>query len=124
MISRATVEDAPRGAALLREVVEERVVTPVTIRYAMETTTPEDRMGWWKAEREGALVGWAIGGLDAFAPVRTVSFGGVIVHPEHRTIGIGSALWDVVRAHLEEAGARRMWSRSVTPIRARSHSPR
>ena len=108
MISRATGEDAPRGAALLREVVEERVVTPVAIRYQMETASPDDRIGWWKAERAGELVGWAIGGLDAFAPVRTVSFGGVVVHPAERRNGIGSALWNAVRAHLEEAGARRM----------------
>ena len=40
--------------------------------------------------------------------MRTVSFGGVVVHPAERRNGIGSALWDAVRAHLEEAGARRM----------------
>jgi GNAT superfamily N-acetyltransferase len=65
-------------------------------------------MGWWKAERDGELVGWAIGGLDAFAPVRTVAFGGAVVHPDHRCRGIGSALWDAVYERLVEAGARRM----------------
>jgi GNAT superfamily N-acetyltransferase len=108
VISPATVEDALRGAALLREVVAERVVTPVAIRYHMEIATPDDRMRWWKAERDGELVGWAIGGLDAFAPVRTVSFVGVVVHPDHRRNGIGSALWEAVRPHLDEAGARRV----------------
>src|SRR5262245_57249748 len=74
----------------------------------MEAADPADRMGWWKAERDGELVGWALGGLDAFAPVRTVAFGGVRVHPDHRRSGLGTALWDALHAHLVEAGARRL----------------
>jgi len=92
----------------MRVALEERVVTPAAIRYHMETTDPADCMGWWKAERDGELLGWAIGGLDAFAPVRTIAFGGPVVHPEHRNRGIGSALWKEVHAHLVHAGARRI----------------
>jgi GNAT superfamily N-acetyltransferase len=74
----------------------------------METTDPADRMGWWKAERNGKIVGWALGGIDAFAPVRTAAFGSARVHPNHRGSGLGSALWDALHAHLVEAGARRI----------------
>jgi GNAT superfamily N-acetyltransferase len=108
VISRATVDDAPLGAALLRAVVEERVVTPASIRYHMETARREDRLAWWKAERDGELVGWAFGGLDAYAPVRTAAFGGVSVHPDHRRRGHGSALWEALAGDLREAGARRI----------------
>jgi len=93
---------------LLRAAVEEHVATPGGIRYRMETAAPEDRVAWWKAEKDGAVVGWASGGLDAFAAVRTVAFGRVVVHGDHRREGIGSALWDALRAHLDEAGAKRM----------------
>jgi GNAT superfamily N-acetyltransferase len=108
VISRATIADAERGAALARETAPEFVVTPAAIRYQMETSDPADRMGWWKAERDGELVGWALGGLDAFASARTAAFGAVRVHPEHRSSGVGSALWDAMHAHLVDAGARRV----------------
>jgi len=108
VISRATVDDAEGGAAMLRVAVEERVVTPAAIRYLMENNRLEDRMAWWKAEHDGEIVGWAIGGLDAYAPVRTVAFGGVVVHPDHRRRGHGSDLWDALFRHLERAGARRI----------------
>ena len=65
-------------------------------------------MAWWKAETDGEIVGWASGGLDAFAPVRTAAFGGVVVHREHRRQGHGSALWNALAADLASAGARRI----------------
>ena len=50
-----------------------------------------------RAERDGQLVGWAVGGLDVFASVRTAGFADVVVHPAHRRAGIGAALWGAFR---------------------------
>jgi len=61
-----------------------------------------------KAESDGELVGWAFAGLDVFAAARDRAFAGIVVHPDHRRAGIGSALWEAVSAHLREIGARRI----------------
>lgn len=120
MIRSATSDDSPRVAALLTTVFDDRVITAAGMRYRRESAPPEDRVGSWVAERGGEVVGWAVGGIDAFAPVRTTVFAGIAVHPERRSEGIGLALWDVLSAHLEEIGARRIvvHSRSDTNTKA------
>jgi GNAT superfamily N-acetyltransferase len=113
VISVAGPDDAERAAALIRLARDERVITAAALRHSMVTARPEDRMTYWRAEAGGELVAWAFGGLDAFAPVRTVGFGGITVHPEHRRQGLGSELWEALSAHLEAIGVRRMVSYSA-----------
>jgi len=108
MISLASVDDAARASALFDATFDDRLNTVAGIRYRFESAQPEDRMQSWRAECDGEIVGWAYGGLDAFAPVRTAGFAGIVVHPAHRREGIGAALWDVVSAHVDEIGARRI----------------
>ena len=108
MVSPASIDDAERAAALFAAAFDDHLNTVSGIRYRFESARPEDRMQYWRAEREGKLVGWAYGGLDAFAPIRTAGFAGIVVHPSHRREGIGPALWDVVSAHLDQIGARRI----------------
>ncbi len=108
MISRASLDDAARASVLLNASVDDHLITVSGIRYRFESARLEDRMQYWRAECEGELVGWAYGGLDAFAAERTTGFAGIVVHPSHRREGIGPALWDVVSAHLDEIGARRI----------------
>lgn len=108
MISLASLDDATRASALFNASFDDRLNTVSGIRYRFESASPDDRMLWWRAERDGDLVGWATAGLDAFAPVRTAAFAGIVVHPLHRREGFGAALWDVVSAHLDEIGARRI----------------
>jgi len=108
MISLASADDAARASALFNATFDDRLNTVAGIRYRFESAQPEDRMQSWRAECDGELVGWAYGGLDAFAPVRTAGFAGIVVHPAHRHEGIGAALWDVVSAHLDVIGARRI----------------
>jgi GNAT superfamily N-acetyltransferase len=107
-ISRASVADAERGAELVRLVVPVSVVTPASIRYRLQLDHPDDHVGYWKAELDGALVGWALGGLDAFAADPTDAFAAVIVHPAHRRRGVGTQLWGAVSEHLRGAGAIRV----------------
>lgn len=108
MISQASLGDAARAAALFNAVFDDRLITVAGFRYRLASGRPEDRTQYWRAEHNGELVGWAVGGLDSFAPVRTVGFAGIVVHPAYRREGIGSALWVAVSAHLGEIGARRI----------------
>lgn len=108
MISPGSIEDAPRVAVLLQATYEERLITVAGVRHRQASIQPEDRVRTWRAENDGELVGWAVGGLDAFAPVGTAGFAGITVDPAHRRRGIGSALWDVLSAHLDDIGARRV----------------
>ena len=109
MISPASIADAARAVDLLRLSYDDRLNTVAGLRYRFESIRPEDRMRFWRAERDGALVGWAYAGLDVFAPVCTTGFAGIVVHPDNRRRGIGSALWeDVVSPHLTEIGATRI----------------
>lgn len=108
IISVASVDDAASAAALFQVSFDDRVNTVAGVRYRLTSSLPEDRMGYWRAERDGDLVGWAYGGLDAFASVRTAGFAGIVVHPAHRRRGIGSALWAVLLEHLAAIGARRI----------------
>ena len=108
MISPASVDDAARAAALLDASYDDRLNTVSGVRYRFTSARPEDRIRYWRAERDGELVGWANGGIDAFAPGVTTGFAGIVVHPAHRRAGIGTALWEVVAAHLEQIGVRRV----------------
>ena len=112
MISPASVDDAPRMAALLGSIYDGRLITVAGVRHRQASIRPEERVGTWLAERDGELLGLAFGGLDAFASASTAAFAGVAVHPDHRREGIGSALWDAVTAHLDEIGARRVVAHS------------
>lgn len=112
MISPASVDDAPRAAALLRDTFDDRLSTVAGIRYRMSSARPEDRMEYWRAEQGRKLVGWAYAGLDSFAPTDTAGFAGIAVHPANRRCGIGSALWEVVSAHLTEIGVKRLVAHS------------
>ena len=112
MISPASVDDAQRMAALLGSIYDDRMITVAGVRHRQASIRPDERVGTWLAERDGELVGWAVGGLDTFASASTAAFAGVVVHPDHRREGIGSALWEVVTAHLDEIGARRVVAHS------------
>lgn len=108
MISLAHGEDASGAAAVMRAAYDDRVVTAAGLRYRMASAGPGDRRLTWKAERGRALVGWAFAGLDPFAAEPGRAIAGLVVHPEHRRVGIGSALWGVVAGHLDEIGATRV----------------
>ncbi len=88
--------------------LEDRLNTVAGLRYRMESALPEDRMGYWKAEHEDELVGWAYAGINTFAPTDTAGFGGITVAPSHRRSGVGSALWEALLAHVEAIGVRRL----------------
>jgi GNAT superfamily N-acetyltransferase len=107
-ISVASTDDAPRATALFNAAFDDRVITEVGVRYRQASAQPEDRVLYLRAERGSELVGWAFGGLDVFASSATMGYAGIIVHPDRRRAGTGSALWDRMSQHLDEIGARRV----------------
>ena len=111
-ISVASTDDAPRVAAMVRASFDDRLSTVAGWRYRMANTKPEDLNEYWRAEHDGELVGWAFGGRDSFAPAGTMGYAGIVVHPSFRRQGAGSALWDVLSAHLDEIGVPRIVAHS------------
>ena len=110
MIAPASVDDVPRAAALLAATYDDRLITVAGVRYGFESVLPEDRRQYWRAELDGELVGWAVGGLDAWASSSSAAFVAITVDEAQRRRGLGSALWDVASAHLDRIGARRVVS--------------
>ena len=108
MIAVASISDTSRAAALLRSISSDRLYTEAGLRHRMEVTaSPENATLYWKAELDGELIGWAAAGRNVFATSTTDGFGTVAVAVSHRRRGVGTALWDVVEAHLADVGVRR-----------------
>jgi GNAT superfamily N-acetyltransferase len=113
-VSPGSVDDAPRAAALYNAAFDDRVITAAGLRHRQTSAVPEDGLMYWRVEDAGELVGWCFAGRDVFAPDRVSGFVGILVHPERRGRGAGSALWDVASAHLEEIGARRIVANTLS----------
>ena len=112
MISAASSTDAHRASALLQATFEDGLNTAAGVRYRMRSALPTDRMGYWKAERDGELIGWAYAGLNTFAPTDTAGFAGIVVASGARRGGVGAALWESVSAHIDAIGVRRLVAHS------------
>ena len=112
MISPASIADAPRASALFQATFADGLNTVAGIRYRMTSALPADRMAYWKAEQDGELIGWAYAGLNTFAPTDTAGFAGIVVGSADRRKGVGAALWDVVSAHIDAIGVRRLVAHS------------
>lgn len=107
MISEASSDDAGAASALLLAADPHNVSSTAGVRFWIETSPPAARARWWKASTESGLVGWASASLDTMTAEPGRAFASVVVHPDRRRRGHGSALWQAVAAHLDEIGATR-----------------
>jgi GNAT superfamily N-acetyltransferase len=114
VIRDATLDDAPSASELLALVNPEFIMTPESARHFMASMPPEAERRWWCDERGGAIVGWAHGGRVTDTSEPDVAWLNLVVHPNFRASGIGSALGDLVEEHVRSIGARRLlaWSRA------------
>jgi GNAT superfamily N-acetyltransferase len=113
-IRAVVADDAEEVARLRRETFTYKVMSPAAARHLITFQAPGERFLALVAESEGRLVGWGYAGLN----VRTSEEGqgnlSIYVHPDHRQLGIGRALFDPLDDHLREIGAVRV-STSATP---------
>jgi GNAT superfamily N-acetyltransferase len=105
VLSPATIDDARDAATLKRTVFPESLNTPAGVAHGMGAAPPSAHPIHLKAVHHGQLVGWGSASLDWLSARPTDGLAGVIVHPDHRGRGIGSAIWEALDAHLGAIGA-------------------
>lgn len=103
----ATVEDADAMAALRRVVFPYKLMPAAMVRRSITRHQPEERSLAMVAEAGGSIVGWGTARLNIWTSVAGQSNISVLVDPEHRGHGIGSALVECFHDHLGAAGAAR-----------------
>ena len=99
------MDDAAGAAALVRTVYPERLSTEAGQRHRMTTAPARAYACSFKVERDGTIVGWASGMLDWLSTTPADAYAGLLVHPAHRSAGIGSGLWLALQEHLATIGA-------------------
>jgi GNAT superfamily N-acetyltransferase len=104
-IRSAEPGDAEAVAALRRTVFPYLAMAPAQVRHFLTVKSPEERFEAYVAEAAGEVVGWAAAGLNTWTSQEGSSYLDVYVHPDHRQLGIGSALADAAHDHLRRIGA-------------------
>ena len=108
---RAAVAADAEGVAALRRVVYPYLMVSVErLRRDIAEAPAEKRAGDWVAVDGNEVVGSASCGLNTWTSEVGIAWAGVLVHPERRRRGVGSALADRVDEHLERIEARRVQS--------------
>jgi GNAT superfamily N-acetyltransferase len=101
-------EDADAAARLGLAVNPHRIETGELIWYRATKPPPRALHRDWVAELDGRLVGHAFAGLERSGANPGKSRFWIGVDPDHRSRGIGTALYRTVEEHLRSAGAQRL----------------
>jgi len=78
---------------------QDGVLTARGIRHVGEASPAQARLATWVATNKAGVVGWAYAHLKSSADLG-VAFLRVVVSPEERGRGVGSALWSRAEAHV------------------------
>lgn len=89
------------------------VRTPESIRFGMRGARPDEHARHLVAERDGRVVGTATAKFDVEEDADGAGRLTIMVFPEHRRQGVGSALCTAADAHLAAIGARHVTARAV-----------
>jgi len=105
--------DAEEGSALVAE-HSPWFSTAAGTRHRLASVPPRAQRKIWVVEEAGRIVGWGEAEFDWATEVDDAGGVWVIVHPDHRRRGLGSALFERGVEHLTSHGARelRSWADS------------
>ncbi|GAA1658219.1 GNAT family N-acetyltransferase [Catellatospora bangladeshensis] len=107
VIREATIADVP-GMARIRYAAFPWFTASVAQQEVWwRTSRPEGRTLRLVALHDGLPVGWASGGFNVSTTEEGAGHVELVVHPEHRGRGLGSALYDRIEEHLRAIGVRR-----------------
>jgi GNAT superfamily N-acetyltransferase len=102
--------DAPRAAALLRELMPYFVVTTDALRHWIAASPERTRGAYWVAERGDELVGWADAEFRISSKDPEIGLVWAGVREDSRRRGLGSALYALAADHVTELGAWKLES--------------
>jgi GNAT superfamily N-acetyltransferase len=103
MVREGMSEDFGSATELLNRVWPHRVGSERGLRHAADAAPPNAHRGYWAAEDDGKLVGWATAAIE-YQSVERPGFLQVSVAPESRRTGLGTALLGRCEAHLAGLG--------------------
>jgi mycothiol synthase len=98
------------------ENAEEPCRSPAEVEGFMRHAPEAESRDYWVAESASECAGYAMLAVTSGSGTGRVE---LLVHPEQRRLGHGSALLDVVREQAKKRGARRLASRHATDAGAR-----
>jgi GNAT superfamily N-acetyltransferase len=111
-IRSAVPADAESIVGLRRVVYPYLVISTAEIRRDLAEPVPARQAAEWVAtgSDDGDVVGAAICGINIWTSEPGIAYAAVVVHPDRRRQGIGTALLDHVIDHLTAVGATRIQS--------------
>jgi GNAT superfamily N-acetyltransferase len=103
MVREGRRADFGAATELLNRVWPQRVGSERGLRHAADAAPASAHRGYWAAEGDGTLVGWATAAIE-YQSAERPGFLQVSVAPDARTAGLGTALLERSEAHLAGLG--------------------
>jgi GNAT superfamily N-acetyltransferase len=101
-------DDAPAATELLRRLLPQWVTTERGLVHWAQNLPERARPRVWVAEEDGDIAGWSEAFLQWDVTEEGVAFFWLGVRRDARRRGIGGQFYELVEAHLLDAGARRL----------------
>ena len=115
-----TLEDVPTVARMVSRAEPDRVLTPEAMLHFVGSVPERAQRRLWKAVEGDRILAWAACGLNWESQAEGDAYVNLMVDPEHRGRGIGSALWPLLEEHLAAIGGKRV--SAIGPDEPASHA--
>ena len=124
MIRPRREADTAGLAELVREVAPGWVVSEAGIRHRLAAAPARARRSDWIAEVAGEVAGWGSSALETDVARDDVASARVMVRPDRRGRGLGTALYEAAEEHARSIGARRLLAGSNDDPASRAFAAR